>query len=237
MTVRVDEVGRAFAGSQLQIQIYVNRRPEELNVALAQASPELNGACFDWVSPVEAQCFAEFSDGAFLSALGLDEHRPALRDFWPPGGPHWDGLARVALASGVRGVVLVEAKSYVGEVYGPGCTASATDSINLIGSSICAAQAWLAVNSTSDWMRGRLYQAANRLSHLYFLREKCGLAAWLANVHFLDDPHSPTDRPAWQRGLTQIQRELGLRNRGVPGLVEVFLPALPRSVLVGTDTE
>jgi hypothetical protein len=36
---RVDELGRAFAGSQLQIQIYVNRREKELSQAVLNALP------------------------------------------------------------------------------------------------------------------------------------------------------------------------------------------------------
>jgi hypothetical protein len=38
---RVDDAGRAYAGSQLQIQIYVNRRSEELSQKVLQGLPDL----------------------------------------------------------------------------------------------------------------------------------------------------------------------------------------------------
>lgn len=38
---RTDDRGRAFAGSQLQIQIYVNRRASDLDRAILAAVPDL----------------------------------------------------------------------------------------------------------------------------------------------------------------------------------------------------
>ncbi len=40
-TTRVDDVGRAYAGSQFQIQIYVNRRSEELFQKVIRGLPDL----------------------------------------------------------------------------------------------------------------------------------------------------------------------------------------------------
>ena len=40
---RVDDLGRAYAGSQLQIQIYVNQRSEELSQEVIQGLPEWKG--------------------------------------------------------------------------------------------------------------------------------------------------------------------------------------------------
>jgi hypothetical protein len=41
-TARVDKLGRAYAGSQLQIQIYANRRSEELSQKVLQGLPDLS---------------------------------------------------------------------------------------------------------------------------------------------------------------------------------------------------
>lgn len=126
---RVDDLGRAYAGSQLQIQIYVTRRSEELSQRVLDALPSLasSNARLRWVSPLESEKFAEYYDRAFLSALGFEHLDDALVEFWPRRGPHWDALAVVEVAGDPhrRGVVLVEAKSYPDEIYNKkGCQAS-----------------------------------------------------------------------------------------------------------------
>ena len=72
-------------------------------------------------------------------------------------------------------------------------------------------QAWLGLPVDADRWLGRLYQSANRLAHLYFLREVAGIDAWLAHACFLDDTdHVPIPKDAWRRGLEDADRELGL---------------------------
>lgn len=80
MSTQTDSYGRAFAGSQLQIQTYVNRRRDELNTALSKAIPEIASRCatIEWVSPIEEDRFAEYQDAEFLSRLGLLELRREL---------------------------------------------------------------------------------------------------------------------------------------------------------------
>lgn len=81
---KVDKLGRAHAGSQLQMQIYVNRRGEELSERLLQALPslaELN-PLIRWVSPLESAGFAEYQDEAFLSAVGCPDAAEPLYAFW-----------------------------------------------------------------------------------------------------------------------------------------------------------
>ncbi len=71
---RVDSHGRAYAGSQLQIQILVNQRSDELFQRVVNAIPALAplDSHLRWVSPLESENFAEYRDEAFLKALGLD---------------------------------------------------------------------------------------------------------------------------------------------------------------------
>lgn len=119
--LRVDETGRAYAGSQRQIQTYVNEHPVELSRAMS-VSLGLNGIdqSILWVSPLATQSYREYRDNDFLDALGLGQFAGAMRRFWPRGGPCWDALARITGG----GCILVEAKSHLPEIYGSGCGAS-----------------------------------------------------------------------------------------------------------------
>ena len=85
MSDRVDAFGRAYAGSQLQIQTYVNRKEQQLNAAILEAFPELaNGkASLQWVSPLERDRFVEYQDTSFLTALGISDLAGELAAFWP----------------------------------------------------------------------------------------------------------------------------------------------------------
>jgi len=232
---RVDDLGRAYAGSQLQLQIYVNRRMDDVSRRVLDALPSLASLNprLHWVSPLECQKFSEYQDRAFLCALGLEDLDGELRKFWPRGGPVWDALAAVdtesALAS--SGVVLVEAKSYPAEIYGSGCQASPR-SRKKIEAALRKTKAWLGVPEDIDWT-GPLYQSANRFAHLYFFREEVGIPAWLVNVYFLDDPDSPTTREEWRVALDQVKAELGLSNIVVPHAAELFLEARERRELAG----
>jgi len=85
---RRDELGRAFAGSQMQTQLYVARRPKELSGSVKAA---LRDAGFPretvrWVAPLEKERFVEPSDAGFLQALGLGHLSGELAKFWPSGG-------------------------------------------------------------------------------------------------------------------------------------------------------
>ena len=117
---RTDSQGRAYAGSQLQIQIYVNRLQKKLNTAILNALPSLSALdpTIRWTSPLEADNFAEYQDLAFLKASDLEYLEENLKDFWPRGGPVWDGLAIAEFGGnqGKHGTILVEAKSHVPEV-------------------------------------------------------------------------------------------------------------------------
>lgn len=214
---RCDKDGRAFAGSQKQIQFYVNEQPAILNQAIEQAFGEQLHAC--WVSPLAGERYSEYRDSRFLQALGYERLGPHLRDFWPAGGPRWDALARTG-SDGTE-LLLVEAKSHIPELYGSGCKAS-QPAMQKIQVSLNATKLWLGVHPSANW-NGSLYQSANRLAHLYFLNEIAGLKARLVNLYFIGDPHSPTTRVQWKRTLQLVKSELGVSE--VPLAKDVFLPA------------
>ena len=224
---RVDGLGRAYAGSQLQIQLWVNRWSRELTQAVLAVLPSLAslGPRIRWVSPLEGAGFAEYQDRDCLRAVGLEGCAPQLSRFWPRGGPVWDALAAVETARtpDCRGALLVEAKSHVSEVYGGGCKASPR-SRNGIDEALELTKRWLGASSDSDWT-GALYQSANRLAHLYFFREVMGVPAWLINVYFINDPRWPTSRAEWEVALAKVKAQLGLAGISVPHAADLFLEA------------
>jgi hypothetical protein len=219
-TSRTDSTGRAYAGSQRQIQTYVNERLSALNSAVKQflSQYDLDENGIHWVSPLAADTYSEYRDSEFLERVGLGPLAPRLLEFWPQNGPCWDALARIK-----SGCLLVEAKSHVQEIYGDGCGATSPRSKQKIQAAFEATKSWLGVSSEIDWT-GRLYQSANRYASLYFLREIAGIQAYLVNVYFVGDPRTPTTREDWDAAIGVVSRELGLV-REVPYSTAVFLTA------------
>ena len=101
-----------------------------------------------------------------------------------------------------------------------------------IESSLNETKNWLGVAPEADWL-GPLYQSANRLAHLYFFREVAKVPAWLVNVCFTEDTHSPTTLDAWKAGYDKIHSELGLSGIDLPYASEVYLPGQSREELLG----
>jgi hypothetical protein len=221
--------GRARRGSQRQLQDYVNEHETILTDALMEALPsrfqEL-GATIEWVSPLAQNDYIEYRDAEFLRTVKLGRYTDNIANFWPSGGPCWDALALISTPGNqtTPGVILVEAKSHISEIYGSGCQASSR-SRELILRSFTAAKQWCGVNLESDWT-GPLYQSANRLAHLYFLREVLGCSAWLVNLYFLNDSIGPADEDDWRAELVKVKTSLGLTS-SLPFAIDVFLPALP----------
>jgi len=216
---RCDAAGRALAGSQRQIQFYVNEQPKLLETAISESlRTELP---VQWVSPLRSDRYREYRDAAFLSALGLSKYTNELSRFWPNGGPRWDALGLVSKGDG--GVLLLEAKSHGAEIRGNGCGAVADLSVRKIDAALALTKDWLQVSRTANW-KGDFYQSANRIAHLYFFRQVLQIPAWLVNVYFTDDPHSPTSRGAWEAILQEVKATMGLKT--IPFYADVFLPAL-----------
>lgn len=229
---RVDALGRAFAGSQRQIQTYVNKLPGALNAAIAEAL----GAAFPagskvrWVSPLAEERYDEYRDADFLHALGMSIPVDALSRFWPRRGPCWDALGCIEGANeDSNGCVLVEAKSHVPEFYSNDTRAGA-HSLQLIRQSLDAAKTWYGVDQATIWTGfpdpDRCpYQYTNRLAHLYFFRAIMGIPAFLVSVHFVDDPRTPTGFDVWEAAIADIHKQLGL-HRLPSCFASVFLPAM-----------
>ena len=234
VVMRTDGAGRAFAGSQLQIQIAVSRRQDELSRATADAIGLPSRSSLVWKSPLEEERFAEYRDAAFLRVVGLEHLTPSLAAFWPRRGPCWDGLARIETAGVLSGVVLVEAKSYPQEMKGSGCRATGA-SLKQIQKALRAAQKWLSVPESADWY-GPLYQFANRLSHVYFLRERHGIPTWLVNLCMVDDPTwKATSERGWVTHMIGMREQLGFSHRPIPWVADVFQLGRSRNELFGAN--
>lgn len=228
---RCDPSGLAYAGSQRQICLYVNQKTPTLSQSIETAIGQPIQP--RWVSPLQADRYREYKDHRSLEILGLSMYRRQLQTFWPTGGPRWDALA--CFGKEKIGILLVEAKSHVSEMYAGGCKATADCSLRKIEAALARTSDWL--GSELRWRdvhefqlnrgrrgKGSLYQMANRIAHLYFLRAELGFDAWLVNLYFTNDPHSPTTPNEWAAALTEAKRSLGAAK--VPFAVDLFLPAI-----------
>jgi hypothetical protein len=234
MADSVDEIGAARAGSQLQTQLYVNKRCAQLADAIRAEFRDLADASFDWRSPRADDHYAEYWDAGFLKRLGLTDHIGALAEFWPArGGPHWDALALVTLpGESTRGVLLAEGKSYPDEML-RGSPLKATDpkSIRAIENALAWTQGVLGVPLDTGAWTGPLYQNANRLAHVCWLRSR-GIKAYLVHLLFANDPHRPTSEAEWADALSAANDALGLAGRPLDFAGHVFLAAGTRAELL-----
>jgi hypothetical protein len=138
-----------------------------------------------------------------LRSLDLRQLRVPQQDFWPVGGPRWDGLARTTSGK----VILVEAKAYIEEAVDYASKAS-PDSLEQIKRSLAEAKEWANGAKAARW-ESPFYQYANRLAHLYFLRAKNNVDAYLLFLYFADVPE-PCTTDQWQGAIRLTRKCLGL---------------------------
>jgi len=129
-----------------------------------------------------------------------------LQAFWPAVGPRWDGLARTTSGK----VILVEAKAYIEEAVDYASKAS-PDSLEQIKRSLAEAKEWANGANAAPW-ESPFYQYANRLAHLYFLRVKNNVDAYLLFLYFADAPDvpEPCTTEQWQGAIRLTRKCLGL---------------------------
>jgi hypothetical protein len=190
---------------------------------IQQSLPGLAGKDIVWLSPLQEDDFAKYRDRSFLVRLGLQEPAEALREFWLARGPQWDGLGRAMDGSAY---FLIEAKANIPELVSD-CGAKSPASQEKIKASLQKTQRWLKATTHIDWTTG-FYQYANRLAHLFFLREIARVNAFLIDLYIVHDTtHHPTELDQW-RGALQLQR-------GLMGLAEDRLNSFVVDVFVHTD--
>ena len=218
--------GLAIKGSQRWLQLLVNKFKPIFFSEILREMPHLNLNCIDeikWLSPLEKYDYLEYSDSAFINQLGVKLEHKALVDFWPNGGPVWDGLAKTDKTD-KKDILLIEAKSHIGELRST-LRAKTTNSLRKICQSLTQTQGFLGVESLLDWGTP-FYQYTNRLAHLYFLREMNKLPAYLVFVYFINDPdmHGPSTREEWQGALKLMKTLLGLsRHKLSKYMADIFI--------------
>jgi hypothetical protein len=234
-------------GSKRHICWYVNHAPEHLNAALFSATTSLAEAAIsapEWVSPLANEGYEEFWNERFLQRLDLlDEHLESFREFWPfkpwandkvnpRGTPHWDAIARVPLAGGVRGVIMVEAKAHRGELAKPNDRSKADEqSLKKIRSSFADVRAYFGIPDQTPAWESRYYQFCNRLAHLWWMNERARVPTWLVWVLTVDDPvwHDRMTAPQWHDVFQTIKSEVGLppQHRLKDRISVAYLPGAP----------
>ncbi len=163
----------AKRGSQKWLQTLVNEHPELVNRHLRGYLDLSEAESVHWLSPLESDDYAEYSDQDFIAKLGVSLDEVSLKSFWPRSGPVWDGLARTDRGD----LILVEAKAHIPELVSTP-TGARGKSLVKIQESLDKTKLFYGSRSGGDWATC-FYQYANRLAHLYLLRELNGLEAYL----------------------------------------------------------
>lgn len=206
-------------GSLKWIQVLIDQFPAILDNEICKQYG-LSPNSIEWLSPLKSDEFAEYKDGAFLELLGLSAYKDDLRNFWPDRGPQWDALGRF---SDKGPYILLEAKANISEVQSK-CSASSEVSKELIKKSLGRTQDFLNCSSENDWMKD-YYQYANRLAHLYFLKEQCGIDARMVFLYFVnDETHIPTSQAKWNEAIDDQKMVMGLNEHNLQRYIaEVFV--------------
>jgi hypothetical protein len=211
-----------------------SRSEHWLRVAVNQRQPLLNELVFrkfawpasdelEWFSPIAADSYAEYYDESALNLLGISELRKSLDNFWPRGGPRWDGLAR----SRQGRILLVEAKAYIEE--GVDFRSSAAPSpLRKIKRSLQRTKQAFQANKLAPWDKP-FYQYANRLAHLHFLNGINRIDAYLLFLYFADAPDVPRPCSAAEwRGAERLTRKcLGLGTHPYQDRVGTIILSVP----------
>ena len=204
--------GAVLRGSQRWLQVAVNRCPELIDNAFVEVLGLPQGESIQWLSPLETDIppFKEYQDAEFLERLGISLRERPLGDFWPARGPVWDGLART---SGGRSL-LIEAKANIPEFDSSESKALSERSIAKIQGALDETRGFLRAGNRADWTKC-FYQYANRLAHLYLLKQLNKVDAALVFVYFVGDTtihgRKPVSREGWEAANDLALHHLGVR--------------------------
>ena len=207
-------------GSQRWLQKLANRQPELLNDTLRCQLGLTDRKMITWLSPRESDDFAEYRDQEFLECLGISLEYRSLASFWPSNGPQWDALGKTSCGD----LLIVEAKAHTPELESPPCGACPS-SLALIQQSLREAGQHFKAETTIGWSKV-YYQYANRLAHLYFLRELNRLPAWLIFLYFVkaEDVAGPKSAEEWRPAIETMHTHLGVTPSQLgPYVIDVFV--------------
>ena len=214
MTRSITDPPAANRGSRRWLQVLVNCRPEILNDAIVQRLPDLPEDV-DWLSPLLEDHYAEYRDQSFVDRLAGSPYfrvpihrRTDLEEFWPRFGPQWDALAVTDRGQ----ILLVEAKAHVPEMVTAPTQARGESALQKIQESLGRVKTFVNSKAPVDWSTS-FYQYANRLAHLYWMRELNGHDAYLVNLFFTNDRemNGPGSTAEWQAAIRLQEVFLGVR--------------------------
>ena len=200
---------KGHKGSEMWLRKLVNSCPDLLNGEIARVSQSCIAAdniC--WLSPLQGENYREYFGSSFVSLLDINLDKYPLAAFWPSRGAQWDALGKTTDGQ----VLLLEAKSYIGEESGRNRRSKAKgDGRNKIECACGKVKKFLQAKTCSDWL-GDHYQFANRLAHLYLLRKLNDIPAFLVMLYFLNDRQmgAPSSVTGWQIAIEREERALGI---------------------------
>ena len=205
-------------GSLKDLQILINEKYALLDKMISEKLKK--SLKITWVSPLKEDEFAEYRDERFLNILDIKPQYYSLSDFWPQSGPQWD-----ALGKSNNTVFLVEAKANIPEIVSKP-TGAGYKSKTKILYSFSKIKHFLNVNNPVDWS-GTFYQYANRIAHLYFLKELNKIDTYLVNIYFVNDKSvkGPSSISEWKGAIEVIKEYLGIpkRNKLAKNMIDIFI--------------
>lgn len=210
----------AKRGSQKWLQKTINKFPKLINSLLSQQIGLQSTDQITWLSPLEDDQYAEYQDQAFLNCLNIKLKKVPLLEFWPSGGPVWDGLGR----SRSENIFLVEAKAHISELVSSP-TEAASNSLNKIQYSLKQTKQFLNGKNNIDWSQD-FYQYTNRLAHLYLLRELNSIPVFLIFIYFVNDndTNGPQSVEEWIGAIKLLHAYLGIgRTKLSPYIKNIFI--------------
>jgi len=206
-------------GSLKDLQLLINQCPDLIYYNIIHTYLYFSKDKIVWLSPLKNDNFSEYNDMSFIELLGLTPNF-LLYQFWPTGGPHWDGLG-----ISKNKVFLLEAKANIPEIVTDPSRASNPTSNKLIQKSLLEVKSFLNIKNDIDWS-GKFYQYTNRIAHLYYLRVLNGIDAYLVNIYFLNDKdvNGPKTKEEWQSAITVMKKYLGVgKNKLSKYMLDVFI--------------
>jgi hypothetical protein len=198
--------------SELWLRKLINNNSDLLNDYLINNQIIHKSESIEWLSPIAKDDFAEYYDEEFMDRLNINKNtlQIPLRDFWPKSGPRWDGLGR----TNTNKYFLIEAKAYIEESVDYSTGATSELSIDLINTSISNTKSYYS-NSKKAYWHMPFYQYANRLAHLYYLKELNQLNAYLIFIYFCNAPDvdRPTNKDEWIGHIRTVEKVFALNSK------------------------
>lgn len=193
-------------GSKNALQLLSNDHPAVFAKAIASHNVR-------WISPIKDSNYKEYCDN--FPELGVTSK--SLREFWPKGGPHWDGIA-IDETNGEY--LLIEAKAHISEIFYTDSRAKGSSTQRIAKRLQNLSKDLNAKHYIKELWQGSLYQTANRLAYLDFLN-KNSATKWrnkvkLVYLIFLDNSiadkrafsNARETKDAWLTALSIAERQM-----------------------------